>query len=197
MYRKDRQEEYYTVKAKKEGYPARSVYKLKEINEKFKIFKKGDAVLDLGAAPGSWLLYISQKIGPDGKAVGVDIQDIADVEPQNKNIIFIKKSILELKDSDLPVQKFNSVVADLSPNTSGIKSVDAGRSLELSEKAFEIAKNHLLKNGIFVCKIFQGEGMDDFLKEAAASFKILKRVKPKAVIKRSKEFYIVGLKFLS
>src|SRR4030043_667864 len=95
MYRKDRKNEHYTILAKKEGYPARSVYKLKEIDEKYKIIKKGDFVLDLGCAPGSWLLYVSQKVGNRGKVIGVDIEE-AEI-PQAANIIFIKKSIFDLK----------------------------------------------------------------------------------------------------
>jgi 23S rRNA (uridine2552-2'-O)-methyltransferase len=89
MYRKDRKQDFYTILAKKEGYPARSVYKLKEINEKYKIIKKGDSVLDLGCAPGSWLSYISQKVGNKGRAVGVDTEDIKITD--KPNISFIKK----------------------------------------------------------------------------------------------------------
>jgi len=194
MYRKDKKHEYYTIKARKEGYPARSVYKLKDIDEKFHFFKKEDVVLDLGASPGSWILYISEKIGDKGRVFGVDIQDIKINLPQNA--VFVKKSILEIENDGFLNKKYNSVVADLSPNTTGIKSIDAGVSLELSEKAFEIAKKVLAKNGSFVCKIFQGEGMDDFLKEISSHFKIFKRYKPKAVIKNSKEFYIVAKGFL-
>ncbi len=196
MYRKDKKEEYYTLRARREGYPARSVYKLKDIDEKFRIIRNGDKVLDLGSAPGSWLIYISQKVGENGKVVGVDIQDLAS---SVKNTIFIKKSIFDFQESDLLAvgcyEKFNSVLADLSPNTTGIKSMDAGRSLEMSEKAFQIARNVLAKNGSFVCKIFQGEGMDGFLREVALRFKVFKRVRPKAVVKRSKEFYIVAKGF--
>ena len=86
MYRKDRQNEFYTTLARKQGFPARSIYKLKEINEKHKIIKEGDRVLDLGCAPGSWLLYISQKVGDKGKVIGVDIEEIK--IPKKTNIIF-------------------------------------------------------------------------------------------------------------
>src|SRR4030043_2018528 len=122
MYRKDRKQDFYTILAKKEGYPARSVYKLKEINEKYKIIKKGDGVLDLGCAPGSWLLYISQKIGDKGKVVGIDTEDI---KITNKpNISFIKKNIFDLKKSDFK-ENFQAVVSDLAPKTSGLKFLDA------------------------------------------------------------------------
>ena len=192
MYRKDRQNEFYTTLAKKEGYPARSVYKLKEIDEKYKIIKKNNRVLDLGCAPGSWLLYISQKVGNGGKVVGVDIEEIKILK--KANIVFVKRSVFDLKESDFK-DKFDVVVSDLSPKTSGIKFLDAGKSLELAEKAFEIARSVLLPGGNFVCKIFQSELSDEFFKKVKNCFDFAKRIKPKAVIKKSKEFYIIGRGF--
>ena len=192
MYRKNRQNEFYTTLAKKEGYPARSVYKLKEIDEKYKIIKKGNRVLDLGSAPGSWLLYISQKVGDKGKVVGVDVEETK--IPQKANIFFIKKDILDLKKDDFR-DKVEVVVSDLSPKTSGVKFLDAGKSLELAEKSFEIAKSVLLPGGNFVCKIFENESSDEFFKKVKNCFDFAKRFKPKAVIKKSKEFYIIGRGF--
>ena len=94
MYRKDNKTEHYTIKANKEGYPARSVYKLKDIDEKYRFLKKGDRVLDLGAAPGSWMKYIAAKIGERGLVQGVDIQDIEiELKP---NMRFLKKDMREL-----------------------------------------------------------------------------------------------------
>jgi 23S rRNA (uridine2552-2'-O)-methyltransferase len=192
MYRKDRQKEFYTTLAKKEGYPARSIYKLKEIDEKYKIFKENSRVLDLGCAPGSWLLYISQKVGNRGKVVGVDIEEIK--IPKKANIVFVKKSVFDLKESDFK-DKFEAVVSDLSPKTSGIKFLDSGKSLELAEKSFEIAKSVLLPGGNFVCKIFENELCGVFFKKVKNCFDFAKRFRPKAVIKRSKEFYIIGRGF--
>lgn len=204
MYRKDRKNEPYTALAKKEGYPARSVYKLKEIDEKYKIIKQGDRVLDLGCAPGSWLLYISQKVGDKGKAIGVDIEEIK--IPPRANIIFLKRNIFDLKparnaehsdaggESDFQ-NKFEAVVSDSSTKTSGVKSLDAGRSLELAEKSFEIAKLFLLPGGNFVCKIFENEFSEEFFKKVKNRFVFAKRFRPKAVIKKSKEFYIIGKGF--
>ena len=122
MYRKDRQNEFYTTLAKKDGYPARSVYKLREIDEKYKIIKENSRVLDLGCAPGSWILYISQKVGKGGKVIGVDIEEIK--IPQKSNITFIKKSVFDLKESDFK-DKFGAIVSDLSPKTSGVKFLDS------------------------------------------------------------------------
>ena len=192
MYRKDRKNEFYTILAKKEGFPARSVYKLKEIDEKYRIIKKGNRVLDLGCAPGSWLLYISQKVGNKGKVIGVDIGEMK--IPDKINIVFIKKSVFDLKSLDFK-DKFDAVVSDLSPNTSGVEFLDTGRSLELAEKSFEIAKSVLLPGGNFVCKIFESESNDAFFKKVRNYFDFAKRFKPKAVIKKSKEFYIIGMGF--
>lgn len=178
--------------AKKEGYPARSVYKLKEIDEKYKIIKKGDRVLDLGSAPGSWLLYISQKVGDKGRVIGVDVEEIK--IPKKANIVFIKKGVFDLKEDDFR-NKVEVVVSDLSPKTSGIKFLDSGKSLELAEKSFEIAKSVLLPGGNFVCKIFENEESEEFFKKVEKCFDFAKRFRPKAVIKKSREFYIIGRGF--
>lgn len=192
MYRKDRQNEFYTTLAKKEGYPARSIYKLKEIDEKYKIIKKDSRVLDLGCAPGSWLLYVSQKVGNKGKVIGVDTEEIK--IPKKTNIVFIKRSVFDLRASDFK-DKFEAVVSDLSPKTSGVKFLDTGKCLELAEKSFEIAKSVLLPGGNFVCKIFENESGDIFFKKVENCFDFAKRFRPKAVTKKSKEFYIIGKGF--
>ena len=189
MYRKYLKNEFYTRKAREEKYPARSVYKLKEIDDKYKIIKEGDKVLDLGCAPGSWLLYISQKVGNKGRAVGIDFEEIK--IPLKPNIIFIKKDILEIELNELK-REFNVVVSDLASSTSGIHFADVEKSLELAEKSFEIAKNVLVNGGNFVCKIFEGEGIDEFFKKVKQNFEFAKRFKPKASRKESREIYIVG-----
>jgi len=193
MYRIYDKKETYTVRARKEGYPARSVYKLKEIDEKNKIIKKGDRVLDLGSSPGSWLLYASKVIGENGKVYGVDKSGIKIKLP--KNSVFLQKDINDLKDFDLGNKKYNLVISDMAPHTSGVKLLDIGRSLELSYRALEIAKKFLLPKGNFVCKVFEGEGTPDFLKEVKKYFEKAKVFRPMAVIKGSKEIYVVAKKF--
>lgn len=192
MYRKDNQNEFYTRLAREQGYPARSVYKLKEIDEKYKLIRKGDRVLDLGCAPGSWLLYLGQKVGDKGRVVGFDIDDVK--IPASANIVFVKKSVFDLTEADFK-NKFDVVVSDLSPNTSGIKLLDAGRSLEMAEKAFEITQKVLKPKGNFVCKIFKNELSDEFFGQMKGYFNFAKRFKPRAVVKKSKEFYIIGQGF--
>lgn len=195
MYRKDKKKEFFTQKAKKEGYPARSVYKLEEIDKKYHLIRIGDSVLDLGCAPGSWLLYCSQAVGHKGKVVGIDIVDLNIQLP--KNCVFLKTDVMDFKISQLKElgNKHNVVVSDMAPSTSGVKFVDAGRSLELSQRAFEIACEVLSFSGNFVCKIFEGYEADKFINEVKKSFNFVKRLKPKAVIKQSKEFYIIASGF--
>ena len=192
MYRKDNKNEFFTIKARKEGYPARSVYKLQEIDRKYRIIQKGDNVLDLGSAPGSWLLYASKMAGDKGSVVGIDIEKIKTALPGN--VVLIQKDIMELAPKDLTVfnKKFQAVISDLAPKTSGMKFVDEGRSLELGLKALLIAKNVLSAGGNFVCKIFEGEGTGQFIAKAEQNFKFVKRFRPKAVKKDSKEFYLVA-----
>lgn len=192
MYRKDRKQDPYTILAQKQGYPARSVYKLKEIDEKYKIIKRGDKVLDLGCAPGSWLLYISEKTGNKGKAVGIDKEDIEIAE--KPNVSFIKKSIFDLKDSDFK-EKFQAVVSDLAPKTSGVKFLDSEKSLEMAEKSFEIAKSFLEPGGNFICKVFENESSRELFEKVKERFEFVKRFRPKAVYSQSKEFYIIGKGF--
>lgn len=192
MYRKDKKNEFYTKLAKERGYPARSIYKLEEIDKKYKIFNKGDKVLDLGCYPGSWLMYISRVVGEEGMVVGVDIEEIK--IPLRKNVSLIKSDILNLEIKEIK-SNYNSIVSDLAPRTSGIKSVDVAKSLELSQKALEVAKKGLLSGGNFVCKIFEGESVDDFIKNLSKHFQFCKKIKPQAVIKKSKEFYVVAKGF--
>ncbi len=190
MYRKDLKKEFYTEKARKEGYPARSVYKLKELDEKFLLIKKGGKVLDLGCAPGSWLLYISEKIGDRGSVFGIDLEDI-NIKPA-KNIFFEKRDIA----SGIPEEKgFDLVVSDMAPKTTGIKSVDGGRSLELCRIAFDVVKMVLKPGGNFVCKIFESNEGSEFFKEIKNYFSSAVRFKPKAVLRQSKEIYVIAKHF--
>ena len=192
MYRKNLKDEFYTCKSRAEGYPARSVYKLEEINKKHKLIKKSDIVMDLGASPGSWTLYTSKIVGREGRVLSIDLENLN--FSAQENIIFIKRDILKLDQIDLKnwAEKFNVVIADLAPKTSGVISIDVGKSLELSEKAFEIAKLVLKEGGNLITKIFEGEGVNDFAEKIKKSFKVFKRVRPQAIIKHSKEFYIVA-----
>jgi len=194
----NKRQDFFFNKAKEEGYPARSVYKLKEIDEKYHIIRRGDVVLDLGCDPGSWMMYLSQKVGPKGKVIGIDIEDMN--IPIEKNMEFIKKDIreilfgLELREvleSDRREAMFDVIVSDMAPKTTGVKFADAEESLELAEEAFKVAKRFLKRNGHFVFKIFESEGTAQFVKILKNYFKIVKRFSPEASRKQSREFYVV------
>ena len=188
-------QDHYFKKAKKEGYPARSVYKLQEIDEKFHIFKPGDLVLDLGCSPGSWLLYIEKVISSDGKVVGIDLKPIT----VPSSAIFLQENIFELKveqiqdilqKNNLP-SKFDVIVSDLAPATSGVKDVDSERSLELIKKAFSFIPPLLKKEGSFVCKAFESNDVHFLAKKVSSLFRFFKIFKPRATRKRSRELYII------
>lgn len=192
MYRKDRKEEFYTKKAKIDGYPARSVYKLIELDEKFKLFQENDKILDLGCVPGSWMIYLSKKVGLNGKIIGIDLSDI--YIQLESNMEFIKEDIFKIKEEKLEKWQnhFNAVISDAAPSTTGIKDIDAARSLEIIEEAWLIASQSLKRKGIFLCKIFEGQGTDNFVKKIKKHFKLVKLFRPKAVSKYSREIYLVA-----
>jgi len=181
--------DYYSKLAKREHYPARSVYKLEQINMKYSVIKTGDKVIDLGCAPGSWLLFLAGKIGLKGRVIGVDTQDIKINLPANAK--FIKTDVMNFKIDG----EFDLIVSDLAPNTSGIHFVDAEKSLEFCEKVLEIVKTNLKKGGNFVCKILEGEGTQGFFKKVEQNFEIAKRYRPMAVRRESREIYIIGKGF--
>lgn len=187
----------YFLQAKREGYRARSAYKLVEIQKHFQIIKKNDHVLDLGAAPGSFLQKISEYIGDKGKVIGIDTQKIQSLRKQNiqtfKADIFDHEKIADF----LNTQSFNCITADLAPNTTGIKDLDQGRSVDLNEEVLKIASQYLKPNGNLVTKIFEGADFPDFYKKFSARFDFCKIYKPSASRDRSRERFLVGIGFRS
>ena len=185
--------DFYTRKAKEEGLPSRSVYKLKEIQEKFAILKKGDVVLDLGCSPGSWLVFTAHRIGRKGKVVGVDLSDFNISLPQNCQ--FIKADIM---DSDLVAKvgkDFDVVLSDLSPKLSGIKEIDTENSFLICQKALQTALAVLKPGGNFVCKVFDNEMTSLFVNKTKKHFSFVKRFKPRPS-KASREFYLIAKELL-
>lgn len=184
----------YFYKAKKQGFRARSVFKLDEIQERFKIIKPQNIVLDLGAAPGSFLQSIGKMIGEKGLAIGVDLKEI---EPlKNKNIHTIQADIfdqdfLRQKLIDFKINKFDVITADLAPKTTGVKDVDQYRSVELNGAVLEIAQAFLKPGGHLITKIFTGEDFDAFLFKIKKYFQKVSCYKPHATRDRSKEVYLI------
>ncbi|WP_457552661.1 RlmE family RNA methyltransferase [Desulfobacula sp.] len=184
--------DHLTQRAKAENYPARSVYKLEEIQNKFKIIKKNDQVLDLGCAPGSWLLYSSKQVGNHGKVFGIDLKHIDIHLPPN--VVIIENNILNMDNESFlgDNRGFNAILSDMAPATTGRKDVDALKSFELCNMALKVADNFLLQNGNFVCKIFQGNDFNEFQKNVKSKFKECKIFKPESCRKQSKEIYIIA-----
>lgn len=186
-------EDHYSRLAKKENYPARSVYKLQEIQSRYKLIKKGGRVLDLGCYPGSWTVYASSLVGEKGIVVGIDLKKLETNIPSN--VIAYQADILDMDDKILlsAGKDFDVVISDMAPATTGSKNVDAARSYDLCIAALDIANNVLLHNGSFLCKIFQGEDFNNFLEMVKAAFNTYKIFKPQSSRKSSKEIYIIGL----
>jgi len=185
-------QDHYSQQAKKERFPARSIYKLEEIQKKHRLIKKGDRVLDLGCAPGSWLLYAAKLTGPKGRVIGVDLKPVSIQVPSHIKIMTADVFALDIESLE---KNFNLVLSDMAPATTGHKSVDAARSYTLCEIALNIAQSILLPGGSFVCKIFQGPDFELFLDAVRAGFKRLKIFKPQSSRKASKEIYVIGLGF--
>ncbi len=191
------QTDHYAQKAKKENYPARSVYKLKEIQQKFKLIKKGDKVLDLGCAPGSWTKFAAEIAGKEGRVIGVDLKKVSEQFPANTHVIIGDVIELAQKDKENLAETigigFHVVLSDMAPATTGHKEVDAARSYDLCSAALAIAQTGLEPAGCFVCKIFQGGDFEKFKDAVCSSFDRHKIFKPQSCRKESKEIYIIGL----
>lgn len=196
--------DYYTKKAREQNYAARSVFKLEEMDQKFKIFKPNQKILDLGAAPGSWSQYASKKIGPKGFLLGLDLTKITLKIP---NAVFLQADLLtddihEIWRSidkptsittDQPDAMFDVVMSDMAPKTTGIKLTDQVRSLELCEMALNVAEKHLRPGGHFICKLFHSEDFKEYKARLNGLFKKVDVMKPKATRQISKEIFFIAL----
>ncbi len=190
--KRNRWEDHYARRAKKEHYPARSVYKLKEIHLKYNLIRKGDKVLDLGCSPGCWLLYEDELTGNQGWVMGVDQKPLSIKIPSH--VTFYLGDILSIGDELESIGKnFNVIMSDLAPATTGKKNVDTARSFNLCQAALSIAQQKLVTGGAFICKIFQGEDFKEFLNSVKACFNKHKIFKPQSSRKASREIYIIGL----
>lgn len=189
--------DHYYQKAKKENFLARSVYKLEEIDQRFKVIAKGDVVMDLGYYPGSWIQYTSERVGEKGKVVGIDIQEINPKLSSLKNVSLFHKDVFDVKDlSELGVNdKFDVLVSDMAPSTTGIRSLDQDRSLNLVEMVFFLMPNFLKKDGNLVIKVFDSQQAQDFLKKQKNLFQEIHYLKPKSTRSISKEFFVIGKSF--
>ena len=183
----------YVKKAQKEGYRSRAVYKLLEIIEKSQIINKGDRILDLGAAPGGWSQVARKIVGKSGQVIASDILSIEEISGVNfLQGDFTEQSVYDELITLTEGSSIDIVLSDMAPNMSGQLSVDQPKSIYLAELAIDLAVKTLSKNGHFIVKIFQGDGFDDYIKNARKVFKKVSIIKPKASRPRSKEVYLLA-----
>lgn len=185
----------YTLRARKEGYPARSVYKLEEIQKQFKIIKRADTVLDVGAAPGSWTLFTNNVLLKGvGKIVAVDLNPL-NINPVPHTVIsFVGDAFSkEIKPKLIEHGPYDAIISDAAPMTTGNRGVDTSRSEYLAEQVILLGSEHLKVGGNLVVKLFQGGGEQELMKLLRTLFTRAKVVKPKACRDDSFEVYLVGV----
>ncbi len=188
-------QDHYTRRAKAEKWLARSVYKLEEIDQRFRLIRPRDHLLDLGCYPGSWSQYSCARVGPEGNVVGIDLK-----EPKLHGVThfrFIKADVLTLDPAELRAEigPRHVVISDLAPQTTGIGMADAARSMQLAVKAFSIALRLLEGDGRFLCKAFESEDLNDLRRDLSRHFDRVKTARPLAVRKRSREVYLIARGF--
>lgn len=193
-------QDYYFHKAKKDKYPARSVYKLEEAQKKYRFIKSGDTVLDFGCHPGSWSMYAAKVVGPQGLVLGVDLQESKKISiAKAAEIIWFCDDIMS-DDIVGKVQKicksFSVVLSDIAPQTSGNKWVDQQQSLNLVRRVLELAAFLLNKDGNLYVKVFEGEDFKEFVDSVRKRFKTVKIVKPKSSRNESPEVFVLGIGYL-
>lgn len=189
--------DHYFLKAKREHYPARSVYKLKEIDVRFHIFARGMTVLDLGASPGSWSLGAAERVGPRGKVLACDLKPAETVFPEQ--VVFYQEDVFarsEAFEAALNAHApFHVVMSDMAPQTTGTRFTDQARSLELCLEALAVADRYLIRGGSFVVKIFMGPDIMELVGAMRRRFRRVTSFKPKSSRAESKETFYVGLGF--
>ncbi len=184
----------YVLKAQKEGWRSRAIYKLQELDEKDRLFRPGMVVVDLGAAPGGWSQWAAQQVGQSGEVFALDILP---VDPY-AGVTFIQGDFRDevvynnLLDA-LNGREVDLVMSDMAPNMSGNKAVDIPKAMHLVELTVELADQVLKPNGIVLMKVFQGEGFDVLLNDLRSRYKQVLSRKPKASRPRSKEIYVLGV----
>lgn len=183
----------HVIRAKKEGYRSRACYKLMELDDKDRFIKPGITLVDLGAAPGGWSQVAVERVGHHGKVIASDIlamDSLAGVEFIQGD--FTEEIVYQRIIDALGGKKADLVISDMAPNMSGMKAVDQPTSMYLAELALDMARQTLSPGGAFVTKLFMGEGFDQYLKQAKASFKRVVTRKPSSSRPRSTEVYMVA-----
>ncbi len=190
---KNKWRDHYSKRAKKENYAARSVYKLAEIQKKYRLIKKGGRALDLGCAPGSWLQFAAEQTGAKGSVVGIDLKPVTIRLPDHVRVVTGDIDAVFRDEPQLLGSGFSVVLSDMAPATTGNKHADAVRSFVLCETALEVADRVLRPGGHFVVKIFQGEDFKAFCDNVRKRFDKMHIFKPQSSRKGSKEIFIIGI----
>jgi 23S rRNA (uridine2552-2'-O)-methyltransferase len=192
----ERRNDPYTKAAKKLDYRSRASFKLIQIDDKFKLLKRGATVADLGAAPGGWLQVAAERVGYKGKVVGVDLQPIEPLEGVETIQGDMRKEETVLDMLEALGGKADVVLSDMSPSISGSYNMDHARSVDLCEHALEFAQKVLRPGGALAMKIFEGEMMPELMKEVRSHFKEVKLYGPEASRSSSSEIYIIARGFI-
>jgi len=195
-WRERQERDPYVQQARRDGWRSRAVYKLEQISEKERFLKPGMVCVDLGSAPGSWSQYVTQKLKGRARIVAVDILPM-DSLPDVEFILgdFREDEVFEQLLQAVGEGGVDLVMSDIAPNITGTKVVDQPRSMYLVELALDMARRVLKPGGNFVCKVFQGAGFDEFLRDVRNSFERVKVMKPKASRPGSREVYLVARNF--
>lgn len=190
---REHETDHYVQQARKLGYRSRAVFKLKELNEKDRLLKQGQVVVDLGAAPGGWSQYARPLLGASGRLFALDILDM-DPVPGVDFILgdFREDAVLKRLEAAVGHRAVDLVLSDLAPNISGVDAADQAGSVHLAELALEFAKAHLKPGGFFLVKAFQGEGFDAYLRTLREAFETVQIRKPRASRPRSREVYLLA-----
>ena len=187
-----RPQDHFGDRAKREGYPARSVYKLQEIDRRLQLLRRGQRVLDLGAAPGSWTLYAAERVGREGKVVSLDLNELRVGLPPQVSFRALDVFQFDAKTEFGPAA-FDVVLSDMAPHTSGQRHRDQFGSYELYMQALRLAREVLAVGGTFVGKIFQSPELEQARAATRAGFSSVRIVKPEASRSESYEIFLVGL----
>ena len=185
--------DHYFHKAKRDGYVARSAYKLEEIDKKHRLLRKGNLVLDLGCSPGSWLQYAAGKVGEQGQVLGVDLQTVKLSLPKNVKVLQADIFEMTVKDFEMNGGMVDVVLSDMAPKTTGIRDTDAQRSYALNQQVFELSGDLLRPHGTLLVKAFQGAPLEQLRREFSSSFAQVKLCKPKSSRSESLEIFLLGL----
>jgi len=187
----------YYKKAKQEGYRSRAAYKLLELQQRYRLLRPGDKVVDLGAAPGGWLQVAARAVGPKGKVIGVDLQEIEPFPERNIALLRGDARVSEVQATakELLDGPADAVISDMAPKLSGIRDADMARAVELNRLALSVAVQLLRPGGALLIKSFMNNDLHEFSAALKQHFSEVQRTKPEATRQGSSEFYFFARGF--